>query len=153
MRNLFRDKEHLVRMVGLFIAGGLVFLVMRALLVPSDFGEFGHFRAGALDDNRSVPIRHAGRALCVECHDEVAEQRSGSKHAGIGCESCHGALAVHAEDPGSLQPELPRAAELCVKCHTRNVARPDWFPQIDVEEHADGEACDECHIAHHPEIE
>ena len=153
MRDLFRDKEHLVRMAGLFAAGGVIFVIMRILLVPADFGQFGHFRAGALDDNRLPQLRYAGRAACGECHDDVVEERSGSAHAGIGCEACHGLLAVHAEDPGAMQPELPSPDLLCVNCHRLNVARPEWFPTIDPDEHAEGESCDECHMPHHPEIE
>ncbi len=62
MRELFKDKEHLVRMAGLFGVGLLVFVVLRGVLIPADFGELGHYRASALDDNRSVELKFAGRA-------------------------------------------------------------------------------------------
>ena len=38
------------------------------LLVPSDFGVYGFYRAGALNDVKARPIAYAGRAACEECH-------------------------------------------------------------------------------------
>jgi hypothetical protein len=152
MRELFKDKEHLVRMAGLFIVGLLVFVVLRGILIPADFGELGHYRASALEDNRSVELKFAGRAACEECHDDVAEERVDGAHNGVNCEACHGALALHVLDPGAVVPELPEAAVLCVTCHQRSVARPAWFPQVEPVDHADGETCDECHLPHNPGI-
>jgi hypothetical protein len=43
----FRDAEHLARLAGLFLAGAALFVVLRAALVPDDFGVYGHYRAGA----------------------------------------------------------------------------------------------------------
>ena len=150
MRELFRDKEHLVRMAGLFAIGFLLFVVLRGILIPADFGEFGHFRGGALDDNRSVAPVFAGRAACEDCHDDVATERVGGAHGSVGCEACHGALALHAEDPSVVLPELPAAMSLCRSCHQINVARPEWFPQVESDEHSEGEACNECHMPHNP---
>lgn len=152
MKERFKDHVHLIRM-GLLFAGGLVvFLVVREVLVPADFGVFGHFRASALVDARSVPLQHAGRDACGECHEEVVEARAGSGHQQVGCEACHGPLAAHAGDPSQVQPELP-GASTCLLCHLPNVAKPAGFPQVDPEEHAGSEACTECHLPHHPEIE
>jgi len=82
MRELFKDREHLVRMAGLFGVGLLVFVVLRGVLIPADFGELGHYRASALEDNRSVELKFAGRAACEECHDDVAEERVDGAHHG-----------------------------------------------------------------------
>jgi hypothetical protein len=152
MSDLFRDKEHLVRMAALFAVGLGVFLVVRALMVPAGFGKYGHYREGALQDNRSVPIHYAGRKACEECHADVVEARRGSKHATVGCESCHGPLAAHAEDPGTLTPQLPDKRSICLVCHRADAAKPAGFPQVDPKEHAGDSTCDECHNAHHPEI-
>lgn len=152
MRELFRDKEHLIRMAGLFAGGIVVFLVLRGVLVPADFGELGHYRTGAFAENSSIGPSFAGRGLCESCHDDVADARLGSAHAAVGCEACHGALAGHAEDPGASAPELPQATPLCLSCHRSGVAKPKWFPQVEPEGHAEGEACQECHAPHHPEI-
>lgn len=153
MGDLFRDKEHLVRAAGLFAGGLLLFLVLRGIFIPAGFGEYGHFRAGALEDNQSTPQNYAGRLACEECHDDVAAERTGSGHEAVACESCHGPLAAHANDPSSLVPEAPEATPLCLNCHRVNVARPSWFPQVEPVDHAEGESCNTCHLPHHPEVE
>jgi hypothetical protein len=147
----FADEEHLLRVVGLFLAGLLAFFLVQALLVPKGFGVYGHFRAGALDDNRAHPILHAGRATCEACHTDVADARKGGKHERIGCEACHEAQARHAEaeDPAAQKPARPDA-RLCLVCHTANVAKPRGFPQIDPKEHAAPGSCLTCHKAHNP---
>jgi hypothetical protein len=149
---LFKDKEHLVRAAGLFAGGLLAFVVLRALLIPEGFGEIGHFRVAALDDNRAVHKKFAGRGLCETCHDDVAEERAESAHAAIGCEACHGALAGHADDPETVLPGRPEVVPLCVSCHEAGVAKPTWFPQVDPQEHSGGEACNDCHMPHQPEV-
>ena len=153
MRSLFGHREHLVRVAVLFVGGILGFLVVQALLVPDDFGVYGHFRAGALDDNRALPLVHAGRAACVECHSDVPEEAAGGAHAAVRCEACHGAQGRHAEDPSVDEPGRPDAATLCAGCHAANVARPAGFPQVDAADHAAGESCLTCHAAHHPGLE
>jgi len=147
----FKDQIHLIRMGLLFAAGLGAFLVAREVLVPRDFGLYGHYRAGALADVRSLPLHYAGRAACAECHDDVVKARAGSAHQKVGCEACHGPLAVHAADPSQLEPVLPDAS-VCRVCHLENVAKPKGFPQVNPEDHADGEACTTCHHPHHPEI-
>ena len=101
MAQRFRDAEHLVRLALLFFVGVLLFLVIRAFFVPADFGELGHFRTGALQDIRNLPLHFAARASCgqADCHEEEAASLASDTHASVGCESCHGALAAHAADP------------------------------------------------------
>jgi hypothetical protein len=152
MRQRFRDAEHLVRLALLFGAGLLVFTIARAFLVPEGFGDLGHFRAGAIEDNqRRLPV-HAGRAACGECHDDVAGELAGAGHRGVGCESCHGALGEHARSQGEIAPAAVEVTALCSLCHARNIARPAGHPQVDVAEHAEGAVCTECHAAHSPAL-
>jgi hypothetical protein len=151
MRKFLQDKEHLVRMAGLFLAGVLVFLIVRALLVPGDFHQYGHFRTGALADSAARAATYAGREACASCHSDVLEARKGSRHDAIGCEACHGALSAHASDPG-VKPERPEAQPLCLGCHRKDGARPKNFPQVIPEDHMGGEACGTCHKPHHPEM-
>lgn len=153
MSQRFKDVEHFVRAAILFGIGIIVFLVVRSVMVPKDFGEYGHYRAGALADNAARPISFAGRAACEECHSDVVESRAGHKHEHVGCEACHGALAAHAENPDGTKPTLPDATTLCRNCHQANVARPASFPQVDADEHSGGEICTSCHQPHHPELE
>jgi hypothetical protein len=149
----FKDVEHYVRAAILFGVGIILFLVIRAVLIPKDFGEYGHYRPGALADNAALPLVFAGRAACEECHSDVVESRAGHKHEHVACEACHWALAAHAEDPSGPKPTLPDATTLCRACHERNVGRPAAFPQVVVEDHSGGEPCTGCHQPHHPEVE
>ena len=148
---LLKDKEHLVALVGLFLAGLLVFLIARALFVPRDFGVLGHFRFGALADNQARPLVYAGHAACEMCHVEQAAAHQAGKHRGVSCEACHGPLAAHAEDPGAAAGVRPNGREVCLTCHRANTAKPKAFPQIEVKDHSPSGACTECHVAHRPE--
>jgi hypothetical protein len=151
MRRLFSESQHLVRAGALLVGMLFLFLVLRGLFVPDGFGELGHYRSGALADNAARPLGFAGREACAECHSEVVDVRRGGRHEGVGCESCHGALAAHAVDPGAVTPARPDAADLCLRCHRTNSSKPAAFPQIDPGEHGAGSACTECHRPHHPE--
>jgi hypothetical protein len=144
-----KDAEHLVRVAALFLLGLGGFFLAQRLLVPEGFGRYGHYRAGALVDEREQPVLFAGRAACEECHTDIAETKAKGKHARPACEACHGPLALHAADP-SLKPTRPDGRLLCLRCHTALVGRPPSFPQIDVAEHAPKGACIECHAAHDP---
>jgi hypothetical protein len=154
MRGWFEDKEHLVRMAGLFAIGIAVFVVLQVTLVPADFGRYGHYRAGALDDNASRPLNFAGRAACEKCrsHTDIVEARKGSRHERIGCEACHGPLAKHASAPRDVKPVRPDGRTTCLKCHVANVAKPAGFPQVVIAEHSESGACTECHKPHSPAI-
>jgi hypothetical protein len=150
MKKLFGSGGHLVRVLLLFAAGLLAFVGLKALLVPKGFGLYGHYRAGALDDNRARPVSYAGRAACGDCHDDKPAALAKGKHAHVGCESCHGALAVHAQDPEALKPALPAVPALCLRCHQKAAGRPASFPQIDPADHAGENRCTECHSPHDP---
>ena len=152
MKDFLRSTEHLIRVVILLALGIVAFLVIQHLVVPRDFGKYGHFRASALDDIRARPIKFAGREVCEACHSEQAEVKSKGKHAGVGCEACHGPLARHAEDPTSVVPKLPDTTVLCARCHEANSAKPKSFPQVVTAEHSAGLACNTCHKPHSPQI-
>ncbi|MCU0303546.1 MAG: cytochrome c3 family protein [Thermoanaerobaculales bacterium] len=147
-----KDARHLVRMAGLFLVAGVGFLVLRSALIPAGFGELGHYRSGALDDNARVEPRFAGRGACAECHDLAPEELAGGAHAAIGCEACHGPLAGHAADPDTEVPPALDTRSLCATCHAAEPAKPGWFPQVVAAEHAGDDACDECHVPHQPGV-
>jgi uncharacterized CHY-type Zn-finger protein len=151
MKDRFKDQLHLIRMGLLFVGGLVVFLVVRGVVIPADFGVYGHYRASALADSRARPLQYAGRTACGECHGDVVQVRIGSGHEKVGCEACHGPLAVHAADPAQLEPILPEPS-VCLVCHRDNVAKSKGFPQVDPEEHAGSDACTDCHLPHHPEV-
>jgi predicted CXXCH cytochrome family protein len=150
MNGFFRHGGHLVRVVVLFFAGLGAFLVLQAFMVPKDFGVYGHYRAGALDDNRARPLQHAGRAACLECHSDVGDTLAKGRHAGIHCEACHGPHAAHAADPSEAKAVRPDSKVLCARCHQALAARPASFPQVEAADHSGGEACTTCHQAHSP---
>lgn len=149
----FKDVEHLLRLAALFVVGLLVFGVARAALVPEDFGKYGHYRAGAIDDVRARPVHYAGQAACAECHDEVVATRAAARHTAIACESCHGPLAQHASAPDTVKPARPDARPLCVRCHAAKTGKPKRYPSVDIQEHAGGETCLSCHKPHDPRIQ
>ena len=148
----FKDVEHLVRLAGLFVAGLLVFAVARAELVPADFGKLGHYRAGAIDDIRARVPEYAGQKACAECHADIVELRAAARHKAIACESCHGPLARHAEDPGQLTPKRPEARPLCIHCHAANTGKSKRYPTVDIKDHAGDENCITCHKPHNPKL-
>jgi hypothetical protein len=152
MKDFLRNAEHLVRVVLLLAAGAVAFLVIRQMVIPRDFGKYGHFRPGSMDDVRARPIKFAGREACEPCHGDQVEAKNGGKHVHVGCEACHGPLAKHAEDPGSVVPKLPDTAVLCAKCHEANSAKPKTFPQVITAEHSSGLPCNTCHKPHNPKI-
>ena len=153
MRQLFSDAQHLFRMAGLFVIGTSSILVLRAFLVPPDFGVYGHYRASAITENAAQQRVYAGREVCQACHEAIVETRAGGGHEGIGCETCHGALGDHAAEPSTVPIALPQAGELCGNCHSALDARPSTFPQVDLEDHSDGAECSECHDPHNPGFE
>jgi hypothetical protein len=152
MSRRFRDVEHVLRLVGIFALGVAAFLVMRWWLVPPDFGVYGHYRAGALADNRFHPIAYAGQASCADCHSETLEARKGSRHERIACEACHGPLARHASGEVDEPPARPDPRATCVRCHDARAGKPAAFPQVDVGDHAAEGPCTECHRPHSPAV-
>jgi hypothetical protein len=153
VRQKFKDSEHLLRLAGLFAAGVLFFFIARAALIPEGFGEFGHYRPGSLQDNRNHQLLFAGSAACAECHDDALQTLSAAGHAVVRCEACHGPLQSHASDPATAAAKRPDPLVLCAACHEKNVAKPLQFPQVDIQEHASGASCIECHEAHNPGME
>ena len=152
MQRLFRDSAHLIRPALVLLAFLAIFIVMRGAIVPKGFGQYGHYRPGALDLVRQHKIAFAGQDACVACHDDQAKLRAAGKHAHVACEACHGPLAQHAEDPTANVPKLPDVADLCRRCHEKDAAKPSAFPQVASAEHSSGMACNACHQPHNPHL-
>jgi hypothetical protein len=142
-----------IRVAAVFAIGFLAFVVVRHSLVPPDFGVYGFYRAGALDDARAHPIVYAGRETCAVCHGEVAAKQKSGRHAEVGCEACHGALARHAGGEFTPKPRVLNPRLLCVSCHTKMEGKYASFPQVDPVEHAGDAACTACHQPHAPRIQ
>jgi transcription elongation factor Elf1 len=150
---IFQDSGHLFRLACVFLVGILVFVVLRGFLVPRSFGQYGHYRGDAIREAADKPVVYAGHQVCETCHAEVLEVKDKGKHARVACESCHGPLAAHADDPGSVQAEKLDTAVLCVRCHEASSSKPKWFPQVASADHSSGLPCETCHQPHSPVIE
>jgi uncharacterized CHY-type Zn-finger protein len=146
----FKDAGHLFRMAAVFLVGVIAFVVLRTAFVPRSFGQYGHYRGKAIAEIAALPISYAGHQVCEGCHTDVLDVKSKGIHKGVACESCHGPLAKHADDPASVQPAKLDTAKLCVRCHEANIAKPKNFPQVVSAEHSGGAPCDTCHQPHSP---
>ena len=153
MSSRLKEAAHLIPLVLVCFAGLVVFFLLRQLLVPKTFGQYGHYRAAALKDIRSRPVSFAGQDTCVMCHDEVAATRAKGKHHGVSCEACHGPLAKHADDPDSVKPKHLAGTGLCQRCHQEDKAKPANFPQVAPAEHSGGAECLSCHQPHSPQMQ
>jgi len=91
LNRLFRDWIHLIRPAAVLIAALGIFMIVRAAVIPKDFGKYGHFRPGALKPTlpdvanlcrrcherdaarpatfpQVVTLEHSGGAVCTTCH-------------------------------------------------------------------------------------
>ncbi|HUI79785.1 MAG TPA: multiheme c-type cytochrome [Bryobacteraceae bacterium] len=152
MSRFFRDSGHLIRPAVVLLAVLVIFLLVRSAVIPKAFGQYGHYRPAALNLNRQKPTVFAGQAACVGCHDDQAKARAAGKHAHVACEACHGPQGTHADDPTALKPTLPDVATLCARCHEKDAAKPQAFPQVVTAEHSGGVVCNTCHQPHNPHL-
>ena len=111
MRSLLRDSAHLVRPALVILACLGIFLVVRGAIIPKGFGQYGHYRPGALNLVRQHPIAFAGQDACILCHDDEAKARAAGKHAHVACEACHGALAQARGRPRGACSETARSRQ------------------------------------------
>jgi len=141
--------SQLKTLLPLFAVFVAVFLLIRFFLIPESFGKYGHYRANSMDEIAALPIHFAGKAICIECHDEEAEKLASDAHAVLSCEVCHGPGAAHAED-NEVRLEKTGTREFCGRCHSLNSARKiEVVNQIDTKEHhPEKEKCIDCHNPH-----
>ncbi len=139
----------LIILFAVLIAG---LIVTRQLLVPKSFGEYGHYRGKAEEENATRDVAYAGYQACADCHEEIFEARENSRHSGVACETCHGPAAKHVDDPFESKPKIPHTRDFCPLCHGYNASRPSGFPQIIAERHNPGKPCMSCHDPHNPQL-
>lgn len=150
MRISFQDARHLISLVVALVGAVGAFVLVRAAVVPAGWGQYGHYRGGAIEDNRTRPVAFAGQAECVLCHDGQAEERKTGKHAKINCEACHGPQAKHVASEGKEKPAKLEVKALCLNCHEKDSAKPVGFPQVAPVDHYPGTPCNDCHKPHQP---
>ncbi len=126
------------------------FLIARHFLIPESFGQYGHYRGYALDENKAHDTKYVGEAICADCHDDMMELKVSDLHAEISCETCHGPGWKHIKEPTAGQFRIPESRDFCGTCHSINPARPDFIKQVDLSEHNIEANCIECHNPHAP---
>lgn len=147
----FKIPRHITRLIIVFAVFIAVFLVIRQLLIPESFGEYGHYRANSLIENEANEIHYAGHMACLDCHQDVEDAKLLDVHETINCEVCHGPGQKHVLSGDAADIQKPNGREFCGSCHAKNAARPtDAIFQVDLEEHNKGENCTECHNPHQP---
>src|ERR1035438_5186771 len=104
--SVFKEAGHLLRFAGLFVLAFIVFLVVRHFVVPPSFGQYGHYRAAAIGEIASHPVKFAGHDTCEACHSDVADKKIKGKHAHVNCEACHWALVQRLPNPAGPKPNL-----------------------------------------------
>jgi hypothetical protein len=138
-------------LIPLFAVFIILFLIARHFLIPESFGKYGHYRANSIDEIAEAPAIYAGKAVCIDCHDEEATQLASDMHENLSCEVCHGPNAQHADDyevKEFLVKDGTRAA--CGRCHNLDPARKiDVIIQVDIKtHHPEKENCIDCHNPH-----
>ena len=146
--NKLPEQVKRISIIVILLVFSLVFA--RNLLIPSDFGEHGHYRSGALEEFADIEIKYAGQEKCNECHDDIYEEKAMSYHQNVSCEVCHGPAAEHAESPDEITPPAPRERSYCPICHEYLSSRPTGFPQIISASHNPIKPCIQCHNPHDP---
>jgi DnaJ-class molecular chaperone len=140
------------RLLLLFAMAAVVLILLRHFLIPRSFGRYGHYRADAVGAIAASGLRYSGHLVCAECHDDIANTKSASKHAPVTCEACHGPGYSHSQDPTENKISVPSGRERCGYCHNYDASRPTGFPQIDPAAHGADEPCASCHNPHQPEL-
>jgi hypothetical protein len=152
MKNFWSNIPEQIKLLSvLIIIIAIAFVVVTSILVPDDFGEYGHYRTSAVEEVISQKMMFGGQELCFECHDDMVTMKNAGFHKDVSCEVCHGPAAKHAEEPGSVELQAPRERGYCPLCHEYISSRPTGFPQIVSASHNPMKPCISCHEPHNPE--
>ncbi len=99
----------------------------------------------------ALPLSFTSSSTCARCHETEHARLISATHVGIGCQSCHGPLLEHAEagDKATSEQVAVRVPtdEVCIRCHSKAVGRPEGFRQISPGQHYVNQ-CLECHDPH-----
>lgn len=161
--NFLKDSQHLWVLGFLVIAGGAGYVVARQQVVQDTYGDlqgrYGPYRAAALEQIASQPMKMQADHVCLECHEHVGEERMESPHKAVMCMHCHGwgtehvALARKAAASPDAGIEIPEVPEwdgdfhtdvdiyksynrlACLVCHEKEVGKPEEFKLIVLAEH------------------
>ena len=142
----------------LWAAGGVLtaILVIRTLMVPSDFGVgpsgymYGWHRAGNEAEWKAMtPQYRFDNSYCKDCHSDNYTAIQKSPHSVIKCENCHGPAKGHPDNPTKLQ--INRDRSLCGRCHSAlpgKLEARSKIKSIDLATHNANSPCVTCHNPH-----
>ena len=163
--------KHIVRLILLIVAFGVVAVSSRNFLVDKSFYEYGHYRGNAVAEIARDKPKYQGTTYCQSCHAAQFAEWSKGVHdrTDIGkvvkCEVCHGPGG--GRDPqqgyinastGPIHPDNLKLAvptdtrALCTLCHEQMPGRPLQQAQIVIEDHAGAQQCTLCHNPHSPRM-
>ncbi len=142
--------------------------VVGAVLAYDQFGA--HFARNARQWASLTPQYAVDSNVCSSCHRTEYGKWQESRHVVVGCQTCHGALALHAStapvpesqkaidqaESGEASPlplegapkPIPPTDSLCTVCHEAKVGTPDGFPTVYRDRHFPGTDCLQCHDVH-----
>ena len=86
---------HFIRIIVILAVLAVVGIGVRAMMVPKDFGQYGHYRAGAIQDEINREVRNGTNASCLPCHPYIKEMHFSGVHKTVSCEFCHGPFGDH----------------------------------------------------------
>jgi hypothetical protein len=128
-----------------------LFLLLRQVLTPSSFGQYGHYRGDSLKENAAREIHYSGHTACFECHQDIEDLKAQDVHATVNCEICHGPGEKHVISNEAADIVRPAGRDFCGGCHGKNSARAAGaIAQVNLAEHNTGKNCTECHNPHQP---
>jgi len=136
-----------------------VILLLRPLVVPSDFGTgergfmYGYHRKSNEEDWKAIKVKYRLKEYCKDCHQEKYDSNMSSKHSIIQCENCHGPAVDHPENPEKLVIDKSRA--LCIRCHAYlpyEQSDRSKIKGINPAEHNPDMECSMCHDPHKPNL-
>ncbi len=161
--------KHIVRLVLILLATGVLAYAGKQLLTVKSFYQFGHYRGDSVAEIASDRPKFRTPKACEQCHAARYEEWAKGVHnnPGIGkvvkCEVCHGAAssrdsnphgdnsATGTDHPDKLKLDIPTdTVRLCTQCHEQMPGRPAEQKQIVVATHAGDQQCKTCHNVHSP---
>lgn len=160
-----KTPTYALRLIAIFIFGGITFFVGLSFFVPEGSKLTGSYDAESLLYIASAPVAYGGSESCgtTDCHAVLfkkwSEGAHGAREEQSKCEACHGALGKH-PTAGNKLPNVRGDGDimqLCLVCHRKMKARSTTGqPQISPQEHPyphEGVlSCTKCHDPHSPAI-
>jgi Cytochrome c554 and c-prime len=137
-----------------------VVLFAAAAMAWNPYLDFALHRDSNAKQWAALDMVFADSSVCAKCHLPEASRLASHSHAGIGCQSCHGALLAHVAagqnaTKSDVRIKVP-TDEVCVRCHAAADGRPASFKTIVPANHYVAQ-CLQCHdphtaLAQHPPV-